>query len=420
MGGYMFKRYLTQKVFDQHKNKKISIILGARQVGKTTILKYLYQKLGGLFIDADLFSDYEKISTYENFLNTLRLNGYSEIQKNFFYVFIDEFQRYDDITKIFKNIYDHHSNIKIYATGSSSLEIKNLIQESLAGRKIITHLYPLCFEEYLIFKQRPELIDKIKNLNTIKLTKNYFKLIPEIKPYFEDFLIWGGYPEVALVKQKDKIEVLQSIFDLFVKKDLKDFVKPEKLNAASMFIKLLAINNGCITNYQNMATKTQLDNKTIKNYLEILKETFLINIIPPYYSNKTKELTKTPKIYFIDNGICNYFCNNFNEINLRNNAGLLFEGYILSEMLKNGIKSENIKYYRTKYKTEIDFILEKNQKLVPIEIKYKTKIDANDSKTLTTFLDTYQITKAYLINLGVLATKDKIKHISCFDQSFFD
>src|SRR3989339_20359 len=135
----MKTRICFDSLLKQKKDKKISILIGSRQVGKTTLLKELHKIFGGLFLDIDVFSDYEKVSSYENFINTLKINGYNQKQKVMFFVFLDEFQRYEDLTSVLKNIYDNHDNIKIFASGSSSLTIKSNIQESLAGRKHITY-----------------------------------------------------------------------------------------------------------------------------------------------------------------------------------------------------------------------------------------------------------------------------------------
>lgn len=164
----MKSRFILKDIITEKDSHKISIIIGARQVGKTTLLKELHNNLGGLFLDLDMYSNYEKVATYENFINTLILNGYRKDQKEIFYVFLDEFQRYKDISLILKNIYDHHNNIKIFATGSSSLAIKANIQESLAGRKHITYIYPLNFREFLFFKERGDLIEKLNRLKEIR------------------------------------------------------------------------------------------------------------------------------------------------------------------------------------------------------------------------------------------------------------
>jgi len=163
----MYKnRKIFQKLYNEKDKSKISIIIGPRQVGKTTILKELYQRVKNkekaVFLDLDIFSNYEKINSYENAINFLKINDFNENEK--FYLFLDEFQRYSDLSIIFKNLYDNHPNLKIYASGSSSILIKSSIQESLAGRKIITKLYPLSFKEFLHFKDRDDLKDKIKRI----------------------------------------------------------------------------------------------------------------------------------------------------------------------------------------------------------------------------------------------------------------
>jgi predicted AAA+ superfamily ATPase len=162
---------IEQQLFASH--HKVLILLGPRQVGKTTIMKHfqnllLEKKKKAVFIDMDVFENYEKISTYEKFLNFLSLNGYDKDAKQHFYIFLDEFQKYEDFTIILKNLYDNHPNIKIIASGSSSLTIKNTIQETLAGRKRIINIFPLNFEEFLLFKGEMKLLN---NLNTIKKLK---------------------------------------------------------------------------------------------------------------------------------------------------------------------------------------------------------------------------------------------------------
>jgi predicted AAA+ superfamily ATPase len=416
----MKKRITFEQIFAQHQQRKISVIIGSRQVGKTTILKALQQKLGGIFLDLDIYSNFEKVSSYENFLNTLKLEGYQENQQSFFYVFLDEFQRYQDISRVFKNIYDHHSNIKIFATGSSSLTIKNQLKESLAGRKIITHLYPLNFEEFLIFQDRPDLIQKIHNLQQIK-SANYFSLIPEVASLLEEFLIFGGYPEVVLQKDLEaKKEVFESIFDLYIKKDLVDYLRIEKISQAKALIEYLAVNNGQIVNYTNLANFTKLDFKTVKSYLHILEETFLIKILRPFYHNKNKEISKSPKIYFVDNGVRNHFLNNFNHLNLRADSGELFEGYYIAEILKKGEKPSNIKYYRTKDQQEVDLVIDRVSELLPIELKFKkSKIKVRDLSGLVNFTKDYQVANSYLVNLQETGLIKKCTMlIDCFNHYF--
>src|SRR3989344_896806 len=265
----MKKRIIYDKILAQRDTKKASIIIGPRQVGKTTILKELYQNLGGLFFDVDVFTDYDRVSTYEKLLATLKVNGYRENQGNTFFVFLDEFQRYSDLSRVIKSVYDHHDNIKIYATGSSSLEIKSSILESLAGRKIITPIYPLDFEEFLYFKEREDLIRQIRRLNGLE-SDDYFSLVPGARALLDEFLIFGGYPEVVLdLTPEAKQDALRSIFDLYIKKDIVEYARAEKLRNASQLMRLLAANNGQPANYAKYAVASELNMETVKKRVDV-------------------------------------------------------------------------------------------------------------------------------------------------------
>ena len=399
----MLPRKILRKLKEQAKDKKISLLLGARQVGKTTLLKGLYMELSKknkcLFLDLDVLSNYEKVSTFENLISTLKLNGYKEGQKDFFYLFLDEFQKYTNIARIMKNVYDNFNNIKIYASGSSSLGIKDKVQESLAGRKKINELFSLDFEEFLWFKQNDKLIKNFLNIKGLK-GENLYSTLKEFNELLKEFIIFGGYPEVVLESSKEKkMEVLSSIFDLYVKKDLVEYLNIEKILEVKKLIEFLSVNNGQKIKYEEISRLISLNFNDIKKYIEILRETYIIEILKPFYTNKNKELVKIPKVYFIDNGVRNFFINNFNDLSLRNDVGFLFEGFVLSEFLKRGIK--NLKFWQDKNENEVDIIIDKNFIQIPVEIKFKQNLKSEDFQGIKAFLKDYPKTKkGYLINLG--------------------
>lgn len=297
-----------------------------------------------------------------------------------------------------KNIYDNHKNIKIFASGSSSLKIKEQIQESLAGRKKLYHLFPLDFEEFLWFKEKG--ITQLKNTPYLSGDNINMGILSEL---LEEYLIYGGYPEVVL--SKNKKEIFQSIFDLYVKKELVGYLKFGKIIGIKKLIEYLALNNGQKIKYDEAANRCSLKQYEVKEYLEILKETFLIDIIRPFYTNKNKELVKIPKIYFIDNGVRNYFINNFNKLSLRKDSGFLFEGLVFQEFKKNGF--ENIKFWQDKNKHEVDFVLDLISRQIPVEVKFKNKLKHEDFVGLNIFQEEYKNEKQYLINLGSQKKKGK-------------
>jgi len=415
MGIETTKRKIYEILIKEKKNNKISIILGPRQVGKTTILKEVHENMGGLFLDLDILENFEKISSYTNLINTLKLEGYNLNQKNIFYLFLDEFQRYEDLSIIMKNIYDNHKNIKIYASGSSSLKIKEQIQESLAGRKNLYYLYPLDFEEFLWFKEDKETIKQLKNINSLKGSD---LKIDKLKNLLKEYLIYGGYPEVVLTnKESGKIEVLRSIFDLYVKKELVGYLKFGKVLGIKKLIEYLAVNNCQKIKYDEAADRCSLKQYEVKKYIEILKETFLIQTIRPFFTNKNKEIVKISKVYFIDNGVKNFFTNNFNKIDIREDSGLLFEAFVFQELIK--LRFDNLKFWEDKQKHEVDFIIDLINEQIPVEVKFKNKLTKKDLIGLKVFLNNYKkVKKAYLININTRETKDKINIKLPFNLSF--
>lgn len=409
------ERKVFKKLLAEAGNDKVSVVLGPRQTGKTTALKFIHEiltgrdKAGGIFLDLDIYSNFEKVSTYENALAAFRLSGYDPQGLKKFYVFLDEFQRYQDLSVIIKNIYDHHKNIKLYVTGSSSLAIKHKIQESLAGRKIITHLYPLNFEEFLRFKEREELVQQVKNVPSLE-GGNLFAATKELYRELEEFIIFGGYPESALSDKKPaKIEVLKSIFDLYVKKELVEYLKLDKIMEAKKLIQYLAVNNAQKIKYQNIAQIAGLSQKTVKSYIELLKETFLIAEVKPFFTNKNKELVKIPKIYFIDSGVANFFINNFNGFELRKDSPFLFENYVLSELIKAGIDPDTIKFWQDKNQTEVDFLLEAGKRLTAVEVKFKQSLTGGDLSAFKIFGRDYPYARGFLVNLSCQKAFKKVK-----------
>lgn len=397
-----FKRPHYQKLLKEATEREISIIIGPRQVGKSTLLQQLHQELSQttktLFLDLDILSNFEKVSTYELLIQTITAAGYTKDQP--FILFLDEFQRYSDISRIMKNVYDHHKNVKIYASGSSSLTIKNQIQESLAGRKILTHVLPLSFAEFLTFKQAKDELVTLDNIHKLQ-GKDLAKMTTSLRHYLEEFMIYGGYPAVVLEKSNNKKpQILANIFDLYVKKDLVEYLSITKILHVKKMIEFLAINNGQKIQYSEISQLTSLQIPTVKNYLEILQETYLIQEIRPYFTNKNKELAKIPKIFFLDTGVRNYFIKTFTQPHLRADIGFLFETFIFTEILKQDI-SQEIKFWNNKNLQEVDFVIQKSSSLIGLEVKFKETLKKVDYSGIKAFTNDYPNAKTYVINLTI-------------------
>ena len=409
----MFERKIFKKIEKYLSKKEIIILLGARQVGKTSIMKYFFEKekRQKLWLNLDKISDCEKFSSVENILNYLKLENF-DLKKEIV-LFVDEFQYCKNAEIIFKNIYDEFENIKIIASGSSSMDIKNKIQESLAWRKKIFYVYSLDLEEFISWKFILEW--KQDNLITFEKFKEIsWKLEKVASKYYEylrEYMVFWWYPKTVL--EDDKQDVLENIFDLYLKKDILDFLNIKNLDWFKKIVVYLAINNWKQINYTDLSNFSWVDINTLKSYLEILEQTFIIKQVKPFFTNKNKELVKSPKIYFLDNGVRNYFIKNFLlEVDLRPDVWELFEAVVLQEFVKNNIWE--IKYWRTKSKVEVDFVIDNIVNLDIFEVKYKNKIKKSDFSWLNAFEKEYskEIRKSYLI------WKDRCDFENC--KSIFD
>jgi predicted AAA+ superfamily ATPase len=399
----IFPRKMFQTLMGMRDDKKIVLLLGSRQVGKTTLMKELSSELSktnkSLFLDLDVLSNYERVSTFEGFVGTLKLNGYREGQKDFFYVFLDEFQKYPGMPKVMKNVHDNLGNVKIYASGSSSLAIKDSAQESLAGRKRICELYPLDFEEFLWFKQSEKASEQLSNSRSLS-GEGLSGPLRDLEALLGEFLIFGGYPEVVLAGSKEeKIAALEGIFDLYVKKDLVDYLRMGRMLPMKRVMELLAVNNGQRTKYDDLAKSASSSFTEVRHFIEILAETYIVRELRPFYTNRNKEIVKMPKIYFIDPGVRNFFIRNFNDLSIRADAGFLFEGFVISELLKKGARS--MRFWRDKNGNEVDLIAEKDTERIPVEIKFKQALKSEDFKGLNAFRAEYPATRdAFLVSLA--------------------
>lgn len=387
---YKFRKKYNN-IFKHITRKEFTIITGARQTGKTTILKQIYLKLKAENENVWLLS-------FENSDILTRINENPENLFQFiirpknplhaeeykpFYVLIDEIQYAKNPTNFLKYLYDTYvPNLKIIATGSSAFYMDEKFNDSLAGRKKIFTLSTLDFEEFLIFKKYPELA---KELNILQSNNEYISLRNnELQQLFDEYMTYGGYPAVVLLNSvEDKKDMLKEIKDSYIKKDIYD----SKVENQDVFYKLLIIlasQTGNMLNKNELSKVLRSHIKTIDKYLYVLQKCFHIDLLKPFYGNLKKEITKMPKIYFNDLGLRNILLNNFTEINLRKDKGELLENYVYRR-LKEKFENEEIKFWRTVDQKEVDFIIsDSNSKLKAYEVKFNSfKIKHSKYKKFT-------------------------------------
>ncbi len=401
-----YSRKIFPKLINELNNKEIVILTGSRQVGKTVLLRMLEEEVKKrnertIFLDLDLAENLESFSTLANFLNFLKISGI-DIQGRAV-VLIDEFQHSSTATAVLKNLSDHYSNLKIFASGSSSMEINKSLKETLTGRKIVYKIHPLNFEEFLQFKGEEKYLNYIKNWTPeINLgeaeTDNFLKLL-------EEFLIFGGYPRVVLQNTyEEKISRLKEVYESYIKKDIKGIIKTDNILSYNKLIEILAVNNGKLLNINKIAVQTGFSRGEIEKYLFLLNETFVTHGINPFFTNKLKEITKMPKIYFEDTGLRNLAINNFNNLAKREDNGILLENFTVNEISKLNLIIWDLKFWRTKMQSEVDFIFQKNNVVYPIEVKFQKFKAEKDSipSGIKSFINEYHSRKAIVVNVNLV------------------
>lgn len=347
------KRILETQIEKVLGRPEIIAVVGARQVGKTTMIN---QFLGGLKnkkINSLNFDDLFIKNLFET-----DINSFIELYvKNYDILFIDEIQYVKDSGKILKYIYDTQK-IKLIISGSSATELSLQSIKYLVGRVFVFTLFPFNFEEYLT-STRPDLV-KLYRKGDYKL-----EIIQQLNKEKDLFLLYGGYP--ALVTEKDnflKEAIIKNIYNTYLLREIKELLHLSENNKLIKLLKILAIQTGNIINYTDLSQETGFSQLTLKKYLDVLEQTFIIKLVSPFFTNKKKELVKNPKVYFIDSGFRNICLNNFSSV--RVDVGILQEQFAISELIK---KDLNPKFWNTKAKAEVDIIIESKNKLIPIEIK---------------------------------------------------
>lgn len=362
---------------------EIIAVTGARQVGKTTLLKHIQEET-----DRSIFITFEDISIRALFDHDI--NAFIALYiEPYRYIFIDEFQYSKNGGQFLKRIYDTVKDRKIFISGSSILDLTIHTVKYLSGRIFSFILYPLTFQEYLNFKDadlHKYCYGKAKNekLNDVILEKTYTHL--------EDFIMYGGYPRVAVAQDnEEKKEVLKNIVNIYLLKDIRDIVGLVDDYKMLSLMKALALQTGSVISFQELATLTHQTFSDLKKNLNILEKTYILHLVRPYYTNKRLEIVKNHKVYFYDTGLRNAVIDDFRKMDSRQDKGNLYEGHIFSELIK---KNHDVKYWRTKSKAEVDFIIEDR---TPVEVK-SAPGKAVIGKSLRSFIAKYHPAEAYICN----------------------
>jgi hypothetical protein len=350
----MIKREIANKIIEDWDYKKAIILLGPRQVGKTTLVKSLVANKKVLWLNGD---DPQTRITFSNANYNFLIRTVSDYD----IIVIDDAQRIENIGLTSKMLVDANLSKQIIITGSSSLDLGNSINEPLTGRKWEHNLYPMSWKE---------LTDHFTFANTIH--------------NLEEYLIFGMYPEVITEQKKEKI--LIQLAGSYLYKDILELANIKKPDLLYKLLNAIALQIGSEVSYNELSKILGVDRMTIINYIDLLEKAFVIFRLYPFSSNRRNEITSKPKIYFYDNGIRNAIIGQFSPIANRLDKGALFENFFISEKIKklqyNDFNGKTY-YWRNFQKAEIDFIEINDNKIYAYEIKYSSNKKVHFSKSFT-------------------------------------
>jgi uncharacterized protein len=365
----MINRVIEHQIKDKLFKGKVITLIGARQTGKTTLLKKILQEHidDAIWLNAD---EFDVKARFEKPTSTAlkSLIGSHKL------VIIDEAQQISDIGLALKLLVDTYPEIQVIATGSSAFELQNKTNEPLTGRKFEFNLFPFSYGE--LVSHHTELIEK-------RLLKHR--------------LVYGSYPEVVN-NEGNEVEVLKLLSDSFLYRDLlmlENIKKPEKL---VKLLQALAYQVGSEVSYNELGNLIGLDSKTVESYIQLLEKSFVVFRLPSFSRNLRNELKASKKIYFYDNGIRNALISSFQLLEGRQDIGALWENYLVAERKKKNHYTQfygNAYFWRTKDKQEVDYLEEKDGKLDAFEFKWKEKRNHRITKA---FMNAYPSSNAVIIH----------------------
>lgn len=374
--------------------REITMIVGPRQCGKTTVMKLLVKQLEAdykktFFLNLDIELDNQYLETQEKFINKIKL----ELGTSGGFVFIDEIQRKENAGIFLKGLYDMDLPYKFVVSGSGNVEIKEKISESLMGRKQLFDMTPITFDEFVNFKTRYKYKDGLDDFYDIEKEK--------VDNLLMEYLNFGGYPKVTTNELlADKKDGINEVYRSYIGQDIVKWLKVEKIEAFEKLLKICAAKIGNLTEYSTLANDVNVSTETVQNYVWYLRKTFILRKCSPYFKNKKTEIIKSPIFYFNDIGLRNNAVGKFGNITtLSCDAGFIFENLVFNML--HEIKQSlffDIYFWRTKSQAEVDFVLDFGEEVIPVEVKFKSFEKPKVERSLRSFITKYNPKIAYVVS----------------------
>jgi predicted AAA+ superfamily ATPase len=380
----MKRRLLYFEIEKYLEHKNALVITGMRQVGKTTLMRQIFDELGDkpkLWydfenpLDQKLFEDEDYNTIYRRLAET------ANIQKGRLYLFLDEIQNFPEITKIIKYLIEHYG-VKFVVTGSSSFYLKNLFPESLSGRKFLYVLPPLTFKEFLYFQDLMSLDEARKSELELLLSKTDIFLHKKYEVAYDQYLQYGGFPEVVVTQDvQTKNMVLRNIFTSFFEKDIKLLSDYSDMRQLRDLILLLVPRIGSMIDVTKLAGELGIDRPKLYAFLEFLQGTFMITLLPKFSHSIDRSVAGGKKVYFTDTGLLQAIG--------KINDGQLFENALVNQLSIYG----ELSFYNKRNTSEIDVIVNR-------EIAFEIKLTGTerDVQKLEQLAGELKIKKSYVLS----------------------
>ncbi|MDO9301251.1 MAG: ATP-binding protein [Anaerolineales bacterium] len=371
------------------------MIVGPRQAGKTTLMMALKEDVqaqggGTVTFNLDIESDRQFFTSQEGLFRKIAL----ELGERGGYVFIDEIQRKEDAGLFLKGLYDMSLPYKFIVSGSGSLELKEKIHESLAGRKRIFELGTLSFIEFTNHKTNYKYEQNLPEFFAVDRQK--------AQSLLEEYMSFGGYPRVVLEEtQNEKRKLIAELYQSYLERDIAYLLGVQKTDHFTALTRLMASQIGQLATISEIANTLNITAATVNNYLWYMEKTFLLHKVTPFFRNIRKELTKTPVFYFYDLGMRNYALGSYGMPVSPPESGFLFQNFIHNLLVEKIADTSNqIHHWRTTGKAEVDFVLDKNTEVVPVEVKYRTLNTPETTRSFQSFVSAYRPNKGYIVHNG--------------------
>lgn len=376
---------------------EITLLVGPRQVGKTTLIRSVLRSLEAegkrcLFFNLDVEEDMHWFGSQRLLLD--RLSFLVGKPDQTVYVAVDEIQRKTDAGRFMKGLYDMGLPYKFILSGSGSLELKEQIAESMMGRKREFFIAPISFREFVDYRSDYAFSDRLSEFGRLEPGT--------LSGLLTEYLNFGGYPRVVTAQGvEEKRLVMREIYTSYVDRDISALMRLARPDAFRTMLALLAAQSGQLLNLSTLCAQIGISAPTLKNYLYYAEKTFAISLVGPYFRNLHKEITKAPTPYFVDLGLRNLVLNKWGLLGSSADLGLVFQNLVL-HLLANRFASGRLKYWRTLDKAEVDFVVEDGELgLLPVEVKYSSLRQPAVTRSLRSFLAKYQPQHAWVVNLSL-------------------